>query len=117
MKPEPHRQITLAEIAYALSAHSLAHARTQLADSAGAQLAASGILLKTVKRDSVKLVIKAEAMGRSFEIYASFGEREGEAVIAAKLRKNLAVTIAGKLQTFGSCALTMNDCALSIAQQ
>ena len=112
MKPKTQKQITLEEIAHALNTHSLAGARALLADYTGAQLKVSGTILKLVKRDGLKLIVKAETSNRSFEILATMTAAEGKKVVDAKIRKNSVITVTGKFASFGSCAIVINDCTL-----
>ena len=110
MKPKTQKQIALEEIAHALDAHSLAGARALLADYTGARLKVSGIILKLVKRDGVKLIVKAETTNRSFEILATLTAAEGKKFIDAKVRKNTPIALSGKFQSFGTHAVTLTDC-------
>ena len=113
MKPTAQKQITLDEIAHALDTNSLADARALLADYTGAQLVVQGTLLKTAKRDGLRLVIKADAGKRSFEIYANFSdEAERQKILDAKIKKNSAVVVTGKFASFGSHAVVMSGCSL-----
>lgn len=110
MKAKTQKQITLEEIAHALDTHPLSDARALLADRIGAQLKVSGIILKIAKRDEVKLIVKAEAGNRSFEILATLTAAEGKKIIDAKIKKNASIALTGKFQSFGTHAIALIDC-------
>jgi primosomal replication protein N len=106
-------RFTLAVIADALNGSDVQSARDRLSLIVGAAVEVSGTVQKRVKRNGeCKLVIEPGASVPGFVVFADC-RADAETVSNSKIRKGSAVSVRGKLASFGAFAVCLADCRLS----
>lgn len=112
-KPQTKQTITLETIIETIGALALADARAVLYERTGASLSIRGVVEKVIKRDGLKLYVRAEGVGRTFMIFADFTDEEEQAkVVREKMRKGSQVAFTGDFRTVGHSAATMDNCRI-----
>jgi hypothetical protein len=105
-------KFTLTAIADALNGSDVATARRSLLAVVGARVDICGTVKKRVKRDGqCKLVIESGDVS-GLVVFADC-LNDAETVSNSKIRKGSAVSVWGKLASFGAFAVCLSDCRLS----
>lgn len=111
MKKGEIEKFTLRVIAGAVRRDDLPTVRAALSEMIGATLDVSGKVQKVVKREGQeKLVIEPDEMS-GFVVFAYFLGKL-DTLKAAKVRKGSAVSLRGKLASFGASAVCVDNCKL-----
>jgi hypothetical protein len=111
MKKGSIEKFSLRAIADALRGSDVQSARDSLSELVGAVVEVSGKVQKVVKREGQEKLVIEPGDVPGFVVFADC-RTDAETLRNSQIRKGSTVSIRGKLASFGSSAICLNDCRL-----